>query len=71
MAVAVDISEVHRFSLEEYHQLIESGALEDAHVEFIDAFAPLVIEVGRGGVLTAEVLGTVELPVGELLGATG
>jgi hypothetical protein len=29
----VEVSEVHRFSLEEHHQLIESGALEDIRVE--------------------------------------
>ncbi len=37
VASAIDLSDVHRFSLDEYHQLIESGALdEDMRVELID-----------------------------------
>jgi Uma2 family endonuclease len=37
MAVELDIAQLHRLSLEEYHRLIESGGFdEDAHVELID-----------------------------------
>ena len=40
---AVDMSELHRFSLDEYHQLIESGGLdEDMRVELIDG---LIVEM--------------------------
>ncbi len=43
MAVAVDISEVHRFSLEAYHQLIECGGWDqDSRVELIDG---LIVEM--------------------------
>jgi Uma2 family endonuclease len=36
--VAVELAEVHRYSLEEYHEMIESGALEDLRVELIDGY---------------------------------
>jgi len=40
---AVDMPELHRFSLDEYHQLIESGGLdEDMRVELIDG---LIVEM--------------------------
>lgn len=43
VAGTIDISEVHRFSLDEYHQLIESGGLdEDMRVELIDG---LIVEM--------------------------
>lgn len=31
-------SEVHRWSPDDYHRLVESGGLEDMHVELIDGF---------------------------------
>lgn len=43
VASAIDISEVHRFSLDEYHQLIESGGFDDrTRVELIDG---LIVEM--------------------------
>jgi len=43
VSTAIDISEVHRFSLDEYHQLIDSGGLdEDMRVELIDG---LIVEM--------------------------
>jgi Uma2 family endonuclease len=35
MAVQVPLEDVYRMPLDEYHQLVESGALEDARVELI------------------------------------
>ena len=43
VASAIDLSDLHRFSLDEYHQLIESGGLdEDMRVELIDG---LIVEM--------------------------
>jgi len=43
VSTAIDISEVHRFSLDEYHQLIDSGGFdEDMRVELIDG---LIVEM--------------------------
>jgi Uma2 family endonuclease len=36
MAVAVEFSDVHRLSTDEFQQMVESGALEDVRVEFIN-----------------------------------
>jgi len=60
VTVAIDISEVHRFSLEEYHLCSPS---EDAYEQ--------VGEVGAGGTLTSEVLGPLELRVDDLLAEAG
>jgi Uma2 family endonuclease len=46
VSTALDISEVHRFSTEEYHQLIENGSLDDAAVELIDG---LIVEMSPKG----------------------
>lgn len=47
VTVAIDISEVHRFSLEEYHQLIDSGGFDDdGRVELIDG---LIVEMSPKG----------------------
>ena len=43
VAAGIDISEVHRFTLDEYHQLIDSGGFdEDMRVELIDG---LIVEM--------------------------
>ena len=36
----VALEELHRYSLAEYHRLVEAGAFEDAHVELLEG--PLV-----------------------------
>jgi Uma2 family endonuclease len=38
MALTVEFSEVHRLSAEEFQQMVESGALEEIRVEFINGF---------------------------------
>jgi Uma2 family endonuclease len=39
MSALIQRSEIHRVSIEEYHQMIESGGLsEDTHVELIDGW---------------------------------
>lgn len=43
VASAIDLTDVHRFSLDEYHQLIESGGLDEhTRVELIDG---LIVEM--------------------------
>ncbi len=47
---AIDIAQVHRLSTHEYHQLVESGGLdEDARVELIGAGRGLRGPDGRAG----------------------
>ena len=81
VSTAIDISEVHRFSLDEYHQLIDSGGFdEDMRVELIDG---LIVEMSprspkhenvlarSGELLRSEALIGIELPLDKLFAAAG
>jgi hypothetical protein len=76
--VAVDLpTPLHRFSLEEYHRLIESGAFDlDAgrvvvHGSPRDGAYELTEIVGAGGELVASRLELPPISVAELLAAAG
>ena len=38
MMLAVDTSEIHRLSNEEFQQMVEQGAIDEMRVELIDGF---------------------------------
>jgi hypothetical protein len=66
VAVETETIEVHRWSPEEYHRLIESGGFDEkTRIELIDEMC------GPDGELTAPHLGLPPLQLAELLAAAG